>query len=134
MISRVGGCVVEARGLSLMRSSASSKVTSWPKRAQASAATVPTGPAPTTMMRRIKRSLYSGDARSFPVGRETGGAAHRGGRVERARANREVPRAQRGAGAGDQGVDAPRIRVAGSAGAASSALRRAGGRKGHLRY
>ena len=41
-ISSVGGCVVEARGLSSMRSCASSSVTVSPRRAQASAATVPT--------------------------------------------------------------------------------------------
>ena len=58
-ISSVGGCVVEARGLSSMRSSASSSVTVWPRRAAASAATPPTGPAPTTRM--FRRCMDRGD-------------------------------------------------------------------------
>src|ERR1051325_9326376 len=58
-ISRVGGCVVEARGASSMRSCASSSVTAWAKRAAASAATLPTGPAPTT--RTFRRCMDRGD-------------------------------------------------------------------------
>src|SRR5258706_11670588 len=58
-ISSVGGCVVEARGLSSTFGCASSSVTSWPKRAQASAATAPTGPAPTT--RILRRGMVRGD-------------------------------------------------------------------------
>src|SRR5262249_19554625 len=58
-ISSVGGCVVEARGASSMRSCASSSVTVWPKRAAASAATLPTGPAPTTRM--FRRCMDRGD-------------------------------------------------------------------------
>src|SRR5262249_39830496 len=58
-ISSVGGCVVEARGLSSMRSRASSSVTVWPRRAAASAATLPTGPAPTTRM--FRRCMDRGD-------------------------------------------------------------------------
>src|SRR3954467_5210602 len=58
-ISSVGGCVVEARGASSMRSCASSSVTECPKRAAASAATLPTGPAPTTRM--FRRCMDRGD-------------------------------------------------------------------------
>src|SRR4051812_48745256 len=68
MISSVGGWVVEARGMSLIRASASSSVTLWPWRAQASAATLPTGPAPTTkiFLRCMARRLY-GAARDEEV-------------------------------------------------------------------
>src|SRR5690606_18283133 len=59
MISSVGGCVVEARGLSSTASAASRSVTGCPKRAQARAATAPTGPAPMTRM--FRRCMDRGD-------------------------------------------------------------------------
>src|SRR5262245_4163922 len=57
IISSVAGWVVAARGLSSTFDSASRSVTANPCWAQASAATTPTGPAPTTMMRGVFISM-----------------------------------------------------------------------------
>src|SRR5688572_19093044 len=66
-ISRVGGWVVEARGLSSILSFSYRRRTLKPRRAQARAATVPTGPAPTTMTFRrcIFRRDYTDRRRSL---------------------------------------------------------------------
>src|SRR5262245_32458542 len=57
IISSVAGCVVAARGLSSTLDSASRRVTAKPFWAHARAATTPTGPAPTTMMRGFFMSV-----------------------------------------------------------------------------
>src|SRR5437016_5339121 len=57
IIASVAGWVVAARGLSSTLDSASRSVTLKPFRAQASAATTPTGPAPATMMRGLFTSM-----------------------------------------------------------------------------
>src|SRR5947209_476307 len=57
IISSVAGCVVAARGLSSTLDSASRSVTMKPFWAHATAATTPTGPAPTTRMRRSFTSM-----------------------------------------------------------------------------